>query len=243
MKIWVVSSRIRGPRREMRVPTSSHGLTPISVLLQLSRTVLGGTEVIPPAQLRRKAQNIQIARREDRQAVRRDRTEAASRGRKGYGSHDSADVRGRDSRDPPRGTARADDQQPAESMVPVAGIVDILDSYAFVRTSGCLPGVCMCQWDRSKYRPARGDAVRGFIRLPGAKAKSRTSARSLYRWSTDSISGMTVKRLPPPAVSKLAPLYLQERLKMETAQFKLPGALWIFSRRSAKKASAASYPL
>ena len=30
--------------------------------------------------------------------------------------------------------------EPKEDLVPVAGIVDVLDSYAFVRTSGYLPG-------------------------------------------------------------------------------------------------------
>src|SRR5205814_9212730 len=52
-------------------------------------------------------------------------------------------------------------------LVPVAGIVDVLDNYAFVRTSGYLSGpndvyVSMAQIKR--YGLRRGDAVTGAVR-------------------------------------------------------------------------------
>ena len=169
-------------------------------------------------------------RGEDRQAVRRDRTEQPEhRGRKGYGSHDdSADVRGsRDSRDPRAARREADDQQPAESMVPVAGIVDILDSYAFVRTSGYLPGpsdVYVSMGQVKKYGLRKGDAVRGFIRPQREGEKPNKRQKFVPLQVLDSINGMTVEEASRrPQFSKLTPLYPQERLKMETAQNKLTG--------------------
>ncbi|MGZ4591237.1 MAG: Rho termination factor N-terminal domain-containing protein, partial [Actinomycetes bacterium] len=54
-------------------------------------------------------------------------------------------------------------------LVPVAGILDILDNYAFVRTSGYLPGhndvyVSLAQVRKSGLR--KGDAVTGAVRQP-----------------------------------------------------------------------------
>ena len=54
-------------------------------------------------------------------------------------------------------------------LVPVAGILDILDNYAFVRTSGYLPGsndiyVSLAQVRR--YGMRKGDAVTGVVRQP-----------------------------------------------------------------------------
>ena len=156
-------------------------------------------------------------RGEDRQMHRDRADQPERRGRKGYGSRDdSADVRGssRDSRDPRAARRDADDQQPAESMVPVAGIVDILDSYAFVRTSGQV----------KKYGLRKGDAVRGFIRPQREGEKPNKRQKFVPLQVLDSINGMTVEEASRrPQFSKLTPLYPQERLKMETAQNKLTG--------------------
>ena len=59
--------------------------------------------------------------------------------------------------------------EPKEDLVPVAGIVDVLDSYAFVRTSGYLPGpndVYVSMGQVKKYGLRKGDAVHGSIRAP-----------------------------------------------------------------------------
>ena len=60
-------------------------------------------------------------------------------------------------------------EEPKEDLVPVAGIVDVLDSYAFVRTSGYLPGpndVYVSMGQVKKYGLRKGDAVHGSIRTP-----------------------------------------------------------------------------
>ena len=54
-------------------------------------------------------------------------------------------------------------------LIPVAGILDVLDSYAFVRTSGYLPGpndvyVSLAMVRRNNLR--KGDAVTGAVRQP-----------------------------------------------------------------------------
>ncbi len=54
-------------------------------------------------------------------------------------------------------------------LVPAAGILDVLDNYAFVRTSGYLPGVDDVYLSLSmvrKYGLRRGDAVVGQVRQP-----------------------------------------------------------------------------
>ena len=171
-------------------------------------------------------------RGEDRQAVRRDRTDQQEyRGSKAYdGSRDdsAADTRGsRDNRTPRAARREADNQQPSESMVPVAGIVDILDSYAFVRTSGYLPGpsdVYVSMGQVKKYGLRKGDAVRGFIRPQREGEKPNKRQKFVPLQVLDSINGMTVEEASRrPQFSKLTPLYPQERLKMETAQNKLTG--------------------
>ncbi len=107
-------------------------------------------------------------------------------------------------------------EEPKEDLVPVAGIVDVLDSYAFVRTSGYLPGpndVYVSMGQVKKYGLRKGDAVhqrQKFVPLQ----------------SIDSINGMTVEAAQNrPQFNKLTPLYPQERLKQETAPGKLTGRL------------------
>ncbi|MGK0714725.1 transcription termination factor Rho [Leucobacter sp. W1153] len=54
-------------------------------------------------------------------------------------------------------------------LLPVAGILDVLDNYAFVRTSGYLPGtndVYVSLGQVKKYGLRKGDAIVGAIRQP-----------------------------------------------------------------------------
>ena len=54
-------------------------------------------------------------------------------------------------------------------LVPVAGILDVLENYAFVRTSGYLAGpndVYVSLAMVKKYGLRKGDAVVGAIRAP-----------------------------------------------------------------------------
>ena len=109
-------------------------------------------------------------------------------------------------------------------LLPVAGILDVLDSYAFVRTSGYLPGpndvyVSLGQVKKNGLR--KGDAVTGAVRQPregdqqGGGQGNRSKFNALVR--LDTVNGMTpddaTKRVE---FGKLTPLYPQERLRLET---------------------------
>ena len=120
-------------------------------------------------------------------------------------------------------------EEPKEDLVPVAGIVDVLDSYAFVRTSGYLPGpndVYVSMGQVKKYGLRKGDAVHGSIRTPREGDRRHQRQKFVPLQSIDSINGMTVEAAQNrPQFNKLTPLYPQERLKQETAPNKLTGRL------------------
>ncbi len=102
-------------------------------------------------------------------------------------------------------------------LVPVAGILDVLDNYAFVRTSGYLPGpddvyVSLSMVRRLGMR--KGDAVTGVIRQP-QEGERREKFNPLVR--VDTLNGMSVEdSRQRPDFSKLTPLYPQQRLRLET---------------------------
>ena len=120
-------------------------------------------------------------------------------------------------------------EEPKEDLVPVAGIVDVLDSYAFVRTSGYLPGpndVYVSMGQVKKYGLRKGDAVHGSIRTPREGDRRNQRQKFVPLQSIDSINGMTVEAAQNRSqFNKLTPLYPQERLKQETAPNKLTGRL------------------
>jgi transcription termination factor Rho len=105
-------------------------------------------------------------------------------------------------------------------IVPVAGILDVLDNYAFVRTTGYLPGpgdvyVSLGQVKKNGLR--KGDAVTGAVRAPqeGGQENQRAKFNALVR--LDTVNGMTPEQAKArPEFSKLVPLYPQERLRLET---------------------------
>ncbi|WP_180359666.1 transcription termination factor Rho, partial [Miniimonas arenae] len=106
-------------------------------------------------------------------------------------------------------------------LVPVAGVLDILDNYAFVRTSGYLPGsddvyVPLNQVKKSGLR--RGDAITGAVRAPRegeSQGNQRQKFNALVR--LDTVNGMSVDRARQrPEFGKLTPLYPQQRLRLET---------------------------
>jgi transcription termination factor Rho len=102
-------------------------------------------------------------------------------------------------------------------LVPVAGIVDILDNYAFIRTSGYLPSpddiyVSLSQVRRNGLR--KGDAVTGAIRQP-REGERKEKFNALVR--LDSVNGGTPDEANKrPDFAKLTPLYPQDRLRLET---------------------------
>ncbi|KFI47887.1 transcription termination factor Rho [Bifidobacterium biavatii DSM 23969] len=120
-------------------------------------------------------------------------------------------------------------EEPQDDLVPVAGIVDVLESYAFVRTSGYLPGpndVYVSMGQVKKYGLRKGDAVHGSIRAPRDNDRRNQRQKFVPLQSIDSINGMSVEDAANrPQFSKLTPLYPQERLKQETAPNKLTGRI------------------
>jgi len=109
-------------------------------------------------------------------------------------------------------------------LIPVAGILDVLDNYAFVRTSGYLPGnndVYVSLGQVKKYSLRKGDAVVGAIRQP---REGENNGRQKYNAivKIDSINGLPVEQAGDRVeFGKLTPLYPSERLRLETEPGKL----------------------
>jgi transcription termination factor Rho len=103
-------------------------------------------------------------------------------------------------------------------LVPVAGILDVLDNYAFVRTTGYLSGpndVYVSMSQVKKYGLRRGDAVTGAVRATREGEQRRDKYNPLVR--LDTINGMDPDEARRrPEFYKLTPLYPQERLRLET---------------------------
>jgi transcription termination factor Rho len=138
--------------------------------------------------------------------------------------------RGRRFRDRRRRGERSGDGADAELreddvVQPVAGILDVLDNYAFVRTSGYLAGphdvyVSMNMVRKNGLR--RGDAVTGAVRVPreGEQPNQRQKFNPLVR--LDSVNGGPVEDAKKrPDFSKLTPLYPNQRLRLETTSERL----------------------
>jgi len=121
----------------------------------------------------------------------------------------------------PSGMADEPEITDDDVLVPVAGILDVLDSYAFVRTSGYLPGpadVYVSLGQVKKYGLRKGDAVTGAIRAQREGEQQqvqRAKFNALVR--IDSINGTSPDEARQrPEFGKLTPLYPQERLRLET---------------------------
>ena len=109
-------------------------------------------------------------------------------------------------------------------LIPVAGILDVLDNYAFLRTSGYLPGpndVYVSLGQVKKYSLRKGDAVVGSIRQPRESDNNqRQKFNALVR--VESINGQTMEEAAARVeFGKLTPLYPDARLRLETDPKKL----------------------
>ncbi|WP_353057947.1 transcription termination factor Rho [Propionimicrobium sp. PCR01-08-3] len=111
-------------------------------------------------------------------------------------------------------------------LVEVSGILDVLDNYAFVRTSGYLAGpndayVSLSMVRRNGLR--KGDVVTGAIRQ-AREGERREKYNPLVR--LDTVNGQPPEKMKDRAdFSKLTPLYPQQRLRMETTQQNLTGRI------------------
>ncbi|WP_081314856.1 transcription termination factor Rho [Rhodococcus pyridinivorans] len=143
--------------------------------------------------------------------------EEGGRGRRGRRFRERR--RGRD-----RGESGSDSREPEiredDVLQPVAGILDVLDNYAFVRTSGYLAGpndvyVSMNMVRKNGLR--RGDAITGAVRVPreGEQSNQRQKFNPLVR--LDTVNGRDVDSAKRrPEFNKLTPLYPNQRLRLET---------------------------
>lgn len=146
-----------------------------------------------------------------------------SEGRPGLESNNRKNRRDRQAERRERRANRRDDFEPEISeddvLIPVAGVLDVLDNYAFIRTSGYLPGtndvyVSLAQVKRFGLR--KGDALVGTIRAPReGENNSRQKFNALVQLT--SINGLTPEEsLGRRDFGQLTPLYPKERLRLET---------------------------
>jgi len=118
---------------------------------------------------------------------------------------------------------QSDDLEPEitedDVLLPIAGILDVLDNYAFVRTSGYLPGtndVYVSLGQVRKYGLRRGDSVVGAIRQP---REGDTGGRQKYNAivRVDTINSKPVEENQTRVdFADLTPIHPTERLRLET---------------------------
>ena len=159
-----------------------------------------------------------------------DRREPAAAGRGSGGDQfrdDDGDGRRGRSRDRFRNRnrrrERQSDPEPViaedDVLLPIAGILDVLESqgYAFVRTTGYLPGpndVYVSLSQVRKHGLRKGDVIEGAVRQP-REGDRREKFNALVR--LDKVNGLDPERSASrPEFSKLVPLYPQDRLRLET---------------------------
>jgi transcription termination factor Rho len=128
-----------------------------------------------------------------------------------------------------RPTTGSDNEAPVtddDVLIPAAGILDLLDNYAFVRTTGYLPGPTDVYVSLSmvrKFGLRKGDAITGMVRQV-TDGDRREKFNPMVR--IDSVNGNE-----PDAArnrvefAKLTPLYASERLRLETEPQQLIGRL------------------
>lgn len=170
-------------------------------------------------QAERVERNAERSERAERKAAERaERTERTERRSKRDRQAERAEKQAR----------RREENEPRLSeddvLAPISGVLDILDNYAFVRTTGYLPGtndVYVSLAQVKKYNLRKGDHVLGAIRVPReGESNSRQRFNALVQ--VEAINGQSVEEAANRRVfSKLTPLYPKERLRLETTPKKL----------------------
>lgn len=136
------------------------------------------------------------------------------------GGRDGGRDSGRDS-NRNRGRGERFDAEPTISeddvLVPAAGILDVLDNYAFVRTSGYLPGpndVYVALSMVKRYGLRKGDAITGAVKQP-QEGERKEKFNPLVRIDTVNGADPEIAKQRQD-FNKLTPLYATERLRLET---------------------------
>ena len=140
-----------------------------------------------------------------------------------FGGRDNRRDRGRDrgNRDRNRDRGHREEREivigPDDVLLPVGGLLDILDSYAFIRTAGYLPSpndVYVSLQQVRKYSLRKGDVITGSVREP-KEGERKEKFNALVKVET--INGVEPENTKERVdFSKLVPLYPQERLRLET---------------------------
>ena len=140
----------------------------------------------------------------------------------GAGEREEGSNRNRNRRDRNR-NRRTDDLEPEiledDVLIPIAGILDVLENYAFVRTTGYLPGpsdVYVSLGQVKKYNLRKGDAVVGSVKQPReGEGNGRQKYNALV--TVDTVNGQTVEEAAQRAeFDTFTPIYPSDALRLET---------------------------
>ena len=209
------------PRRSRRRRAVSQGaVEPAHVTLDLPLPAAERTEPAPEPEVGvvETVLNIELPDGDDTEGRRgrRERGRRSRRERENRGEN-------RDNRDGRENRAEAREGRPSrgaeDNLAPIAGILDIQENHAFVRTSGYLPGpndVYVTLGNVRRWGLRAGDAVAGAVRLPREGERQRQKYNALVR--VDSVNGMTIEQAQARReFGKLTPVYPSEQLRMETS--------------------------
>ena len=204
------------PRRSRRRRAVSQGaVEPAHVTLDLPLPASERSESTPEPDTTvvETVLNIELPDGDDTEG-RRGRRERGRRSRRERENRDNRENReGRENREA-RSTRGGED-----NLAPIAGILDIQENHAFVRTSGYLPGpndVYVTLGNVRRWGLRAGDAVAGAVRLPREGERQRQKYNALVR--VDSVNGMTIEQAQARReFGKLTPVYPSEQLRMETS--------------------------
>ncbi|WP_313812198.1 transcription termination factor Rho [Glutamicibacter sp.] len=160
--------------------------------------------------------------RRERNNDRNDRGERNERGNRRDRNDRNQDRNDRNNRNRRNRRDDVDEPQLSEDdvLLPIAGILDVLENYAFVRTAGYLPGpndVYVTLGQVKKYNLRKGDAIVGAIRAPreGETPNPRQKFNALVQLT--SVNGKKPEdNRDRVEFNKLVPLYPTERLRLET---------------------------
>ena len=212
------------PRRSRRRRAVSQGaVEPAHVTLDLPLPAAERTEPTPEPDTAvvETVLNIELPDGDDTEG-RRPRRERGRRGRRDRENREKRSE-GRENRGEGRENRENSEARPArgaeDNLAPIAGILDIQENHAFVRTSGYLPGpndVYVTLGNVRRWGLRAGDAVAGAVRLPREGERQRQKYNALVR--VDSVNGMTIEQAQARReFGKLTPVYPSEQLRMETS--------------------------
>ena len=208
------------PRRSRRRRAVSQGaVEPAHVTLDLPLPAAERTEPTPEPDTAvvETVLNIELPDGDDTEG-RRPRRERGRRGRRDRENREKRSE-GRENRESRENPEARPARGGEDNLAPIAGILDIQENHAFVRTSGYLPGpndVYVTLGNVRRWGLRAGDAVAGAVRLPREGERQRQKYNALVR--VDSINGMTIEQAQARReFGKLTPVYPSEQLRMETS--------------------------